>query len=93
MLSISLTQKVSLFQAVLPVKHACGNYLFDLLGKHQLTNLLDIAEQYTIKQLRVRCAKVLADDFDELLDGGVLWKIAPDVWKGGGRRRRRTLRW
>jgi len=69
------------YYAILSIKKAAANFLFDLLGRQQLSTLLQIAEQYSLKNLRLRCARVLAEDFDELLDNGALWTIKPDVWR------------
>lgn len=67
------------FYGVQPIKRACGDYLFDVLGESQLPALLDMAEAYTVKRLRQRCAQVLADDFEDLIDDGQLWALSPDV--------------
>ena len=72
--------QLSDFYSVLPMKQACGDVLFDLLGKDQLPALLGLAEEYRVKQLRVRCAAVLANDFEDMLDMGTLWELSVEVW-------------
>ena len=62
------------------LKRSCGDYLFRLLGKDQLPALLTIADEYSVRHLRQRCACVLADDFEELLEQGTLWTLSIEVW-------------
>ena len=39
-----------------------------------------IADEYSVRNLRQRCARVLADDFEELLEQGTLWTLSIEVW-------------
>ena len=52
----------------------------ELLGKDQLPALLGLAEEFRVKQLRVRCAEVLAAEFEDMVDMGTLWELSVEVW-------------
>eukprot|EP01043_Picozoa_sp_COSAG02_P016089 COSAG02_NODE_701_length_18335_cov_18.672955_11_plen_442_part_00 len=69
------------FYGIEPIKNCCGEFLFGLLGNEQLVALLTIAEEYSVAQLRGACARVLADDFEDLLEDGTLWSLSVDVWE------------
>ena len=72
--------QLSDFYSVLPMKAFAGDYLFELLGKDQLPALLGLAEEFRVKQLRVRCAEVLAAEFEDMVDMGTLWELSVEVW-------------
>ena len=72
--------QLSDFYSVLPLKAFAGDFLFELLGNDQLPALLGLAEEFRVKQLRVRCAEVLAAEFEDMVDMGTRWELSVEVW-------------
>ena len=72
---VACTLSLGWCNQVLPLKEACGRFLFDLLSETALPTLIELSERYGCTSLRQLTGRHLALNYEALLEAGVLWSL------------------
>lgn len=68
-------------QQVLPLKEACGDFLFEQLAEKDAAGLLALSDKYGMRRMRRALIAHLARNFEALYERVLLNLLAVDVWQ------------
>ena len=58
------------------LKNECAELLFSALGQERVSTLVQIADQYSIVRLQLRCSEIMADDFEKLVESKSIFGLS-----------------